>query len=87
MAIDYTIVKPISGGGLGDCKVGIVEITGEYVSGGVDIGLKEQPIFMTADGGFNASFAEGKVVLKEGDTEASGTIEGVKVLFIIKGSY
>ena len=52
MAFDYTVVKPISGGGLGDCKVGIVELAGDYVTGGIDVGLKEEPIFITATGGY-----------------------------------
>jgi hypothetical protein len=41
MAFDYEYVKPVSGGGLGDCKVGIVELSGEYATGGIDIGIKE----------------------------------------------
>lgn len=90
MAFDYEYVKPVSGGGLGDCKVGIVELSGEYATGGIDIGIKEQPIFITATGGYQAVFGEGKIVLKtlaDGEIAQDTDVTGVKVLFIIKGSY
>lgn len=93
MAFDYTVVKPISGGGLGDCKVGIVELAGDYVTGGIDVGLKEEPIFITATGGYQAVFASGKIKLMTAGGSSSEEVTqdtdvtGVKVLFIIKGSY
>lgn len=89
MAFDYNVIKPISGGGFGDCKVGIVELTGDYATGGIDIGIKDQPAFITADGGYVAQFAEGKVILKSDGSEVSADtdVTGVKVLFIIKGNY
>lgn len=89
MQVTYNFVKPIAGGGLGDCKVGIVEFDGTYASGGVDVGLKEEPMFMIASGGYGASFAEGMIEITSGGEEVTdGTsVAGVKVLFVIKGSY
>lgn len=74
MAFDYTVVKPISGGGLGDCKVGIVELAGDYVTGGIDVGLKEEPIFITATGGYQAVFASGKIKLMTAGGSSGGEV-------------
>lgn len=76
MQVTYNFVKPIAGGGLGDCKIGIVELDGTYVTGGVDIGLKDQPLFMVASDGYGATFASGKVKI----TSAGGSSGGEVVI-------
>ena len=74
MTFDYEYVKPVSGGGLGDCKVGIVELSGDYETGGIDIGIKEEPIFITASGGYQAVFASGKVKLMSAGGSSGGQV-------------
>lgn len=89
--MDYEIIKPISGGGLGDCKVGIYQITGTYQTGGIDIGIKDQPIFMMTDAGYTAEFNQetNKVLFKSSGTEITDgdDVDGVKIIAIIKGSF
>lgn len=58
----FEYVRPISGGGLGDCKIGIIEFTGDYVVGGFNVGLGGNvPLFAVANNGCGVSFANGKM--------------------------
>lgn len=88
--MDYEFIKPIAGGGLGDCKIGIVEFSGEYTSGGIDIGLKSEPMFMVANMNlavFDSSTNKIKILSAVGDEYADGDqMDGQKVLFVYKGS-
>ena len=65
-----TITTPISavgvpiGGGLGNKKVMLVEIAGQYATGGFVIpGVTQDPALMLFSGGVNGVFASGKVKL------------------------
>ena len=86
MQVTYNFVKPIAGGGLGDCKIGIVELAGTYVTGGVDLGIKEEPLFMFASDGYGATFASGKIKITSAGGSSGGevvipeqTVSGVSV--------
>ena len=86
MQVTYNFVKPIAGGGLGDCKIGIVELDGTYVTGGVDIGLKEEPLFIMANGGYGATYSSGKIKITQAGGSSGGevvipeqTVSGVSV--------
>lgn len=95
----FEFIRPFIGGGLGDSKIGILEFTGDYVTGGVDIGMPTlTPDFMFTDSGLKATIEGGKVILsvaggigEDGGlgevTEVPGgtDVSGVKVFFVIKG--
>lgn len=45
----FEFVKPFSGGGLGDCKIGIIKFDGgTYVADGFKLGLTAEPLMMIA---------------------------------------
>ena len=71
-----TIIKPISGGGFGDCKVALVTFSGDKddQSKGYLSPFKQAPIFVFADNGA-VSYADGYVNVTAGGT----------VAFIFKG--
>lgn len=75
-SVTATIVKPISGGGFGDCKVALVTFTGDKddADKGYLSPFKQAPIFVFADNGA-VSYADGYVNVTAGGT----------VAFIFKG--
>lgn len=75
-SVTATIIKPISGGGFGDCKVALVTFTGDKddQTKGYLSPFKQAPIFVFADNGA-VSYADGYVNVTAGGT----------VAFIFKG--
>ena len=75
-SVTATIIKPISGGGFGDCKVALVTFSGDKddADKGYLSPFKQAPIFVFADNGA-VSYADGYVNVTAGGT----------VAFIFKG--
>lgn len=71
--VSYENVRPLVGGGLGDCKTGIVEFTGAYATGGVDAGLTQTSIMMLTERGYKAYQVgeSGKIAFSTGAPVAS----------------
>lgn len=85
----YVYAKPFSGGGLGDCKVAIIEFDGgNYIVGGLPIDF-EAPIFACSDKGYALDFSTaGKMGIYNGETELTADNQVVgKVLLVFKGAY
>ena len=85
----YTYAKPFSGGGLGDCKVAVIEFDGgDYVVGGLPIDF-EVPLFACSDQGYAFDFrTAGKMKLSVADAELTGDNQVIgKVLLVFKGAY
>lgn len=97
MQVTQDFIKPIAGGGLGDCKVGIMELSGTYATNGFDSGLKEEPMFMSVNGATQAVYASGKIKLmvptfstdqvEMAELADGSSVTGIKILFVIKGSF
>ena len=87
--MDYEIIKPIAGGGLGDCKIGIYQLSGTYEAGGIDIGLKDEPMMLLTNAIYTVAYDQenNKVIFQDSDAEISGgDMDGVKIVVITKGS-
>jgi hypothetical protein len=71
--VSFENVRPSVGGGLGDCKTGIVQFTGAYTTGGVDAGLNQTAIFMITERGYKAYQVgeSGKIAFSTGAPVAS----------------
>lgn len=93
----FDFVKPVSGGGFGDCKVAVVKFDGgKYKVGGFDLGITDEPLFMFSDSGFRLKFDAGKVEFWKpvgGDANISYSECAIdddvvgKVLIVFKGTY
>lgn len=71
----FEYIRPLAGGGLGDCKIGIIEFKGDYVTGGFNIGIGvNTPIFAAADNGFGVSFGGSKLKLTTLGGGAGGSV-------------
>lgn len=79
-----TIKKDVPfGGGLGNKKVMIAELSGTYATGGFAL-FKEEPLFAITSTGYTVAVENEKVVLKDGGKEvtAATDVSGVKIFAI-----
>lgn len=57
-----TIIKPITGGGLGDYKIGIIEVdVAKYTPGGYDVGAAGDSVFCVSSGSALCKIVNGKL--------------------------
>ena len=77
MAVTVGVARPPVGGGFGDRKTQVLELSGTYVTGGFAVGgLTADPLFMACNAGYGVTFVGGKIKLSGagGLTGASVTI-------------
>lgn len=84
MAIDAVGV-PI-GGGLGNKKVMLVDITGTYVNGFAVPGVTQEPTLFLVSGGANVVFADGLFKIMMPTYDASGSTPVVANTEIANGT-
>ena len=85
MAID-TVGVPI-GGGLGNKKVMLVDITGTYETGGFAVpGVTQEPTLFLVSGGANVVFADGLFKIMMPTYDASGSTPVVANTEIANGT-
>lgn len=96
--MEIAIKKPITGGGLGDFKVGffqITDITG-YKKEGIDIGATGDSVFAMSDGGYFVAVKDGKLVFPSLEDSTQDEIDsyieknkdyinGISIMVVVKG--